>query len=88
MDRDRRLWFRVSLNQEAESYGWEPDVWREPVNENAITPVLNDASLSSVWNKVDALKKLSGRTRWGCEYAVRYKKWRDLDNAYCSISLK
>lgn len=82
--RDGRLWFKLKLD---EKRNWQPGMWQEPVNEQLIQTVLNDATLTTSDERLNRLKELSGRAERNCSEALRRGKWWPDENTYLSVSL-
>ena len=57
VERNDRLWFKLKLDSKSR---WQPDRWREPLDEALIQSVLDDASFSSETQKAKRLQALSG----------------------------
>jgi hypothetical protein len=65
---------------------WQPDVWREPVDEALIQSVLGDATLADSKQRTKRLMEASNRDWLACYNALNQNKWQKRDNSYLSIS--
>ena len=77
-----KVWFRTAYDRQG---ALQTAVWFDPVTEEHIGLVVNDASLVSKADKAKRLAEMTGREQWMCEFSVGYGKWHNHANMYVSI---